>query len=69
MFRLGRFAGKVYTEQEALRIQECCMVISDKQAECESWLKKQHEKDFVRCKKCYGCTCAKQTFKQELKKG
>jgi len=59
MKRLGRFTGKVYNEQEALRIEECCDVISDAQANNKAWLESKHKKDFEKCRECMSCKEAK----------
>ena len=59
MKRLGRFTGKVYDEKESLRIEECCDVISDAQANNKAWIASKHEKDFEKCKGCMACKEAK----------
>ncbi len=59
MKRIGRFTGKIYDEKEVLRINECCDVISDAQANNSEWVKERHKEYMVKCSKCMSCIEAK----------
>lgn len=52
---LGMFTGRVYTEEQRHKAEECCHVITDQQAEDTSWLKVQHVNDLCHCLFCNGC--------------
>lgn len=54
MMRLGKFSGKVYTE-EAENMEECGICISDEKATDEEYCQKHHLKDVMDCIKCFAC--------------
>jgi len=56
MKRLGRFTGKVYSQEDydGDIIKECCLLISDEQASDEDFIRKQHLKDIIVCSSCLG---------------
>ena len=56
MKRLGKFSGKIYDESYDIDlIEECCLLISDEQAENEEFIRSQRVKNLLICAQCYGC--------------
>lgn len=43
--RLGKFSGRVYTEDEAKNMEECGVCISDENTADEEWCQKHHLED------------------------
>ena len=56
--RLGKYSGKLYTEDEVKNMQECGVCISDEQANNEKWINEQHLHDLKDCIPCCGCPMA-----------
>ena len=56
--RLGKYSGKIYSEEEAKNMQECGVCISDEQANNEEWVNKRHLQDLRGCVTCCGCPMA-----------
>lgn len=55
MKRLGKFTGQVYDENyDFSKCPECCVCISDEQAEDEQFIQNQHMKDLIDCLGCLG---------------
>ncbi len=59
MKRLGKFSGRMYEENEAEKMEECGVCISDEQANDEEWISNRHLKDLMDCVKCFGCPMAR----------
>lgn len=55
MKRLGKYTGKIYSDEEKSEIRECCLCISDEQAENEEFVKQRHFDDLRTCVLCGGC--------------
>lgn len=60
--RLGKFSGRVYTEDEAKNMKECGVCISDENAADEKWCQKHHLEDLMDCLKCFGCPMAQKSM-------
>ena len=63
--RLGKYSGKLYTEDEVKNMQECGVCVSDEQANNKEWINKQHLHDLKDCVTCYGCPMAQQNMQKE----
>lgn len=58
MKRLGKYTGKIYTEDKIFNMEECGVCITDEQAEDEEWISIHHLSDLIECIKCCGCPTA-----------
>lgn len=59
MKRLGRYTKKIYDEGADLsRIRECCILLTDEQAQDEKYVNDHHVKDLMDCIRCLGCPAA-----------
>lgn len=56
--RLGKYSGKLYTEDDAKNMQEYGVCISDEQANDEEWINEQHLYNLKDCVTCCGCPIA-----------
>lgn len=65
MKRLGRCSGKIYDEDQVDLIEECCYIISDRQAENDKFIREQYVRSLAICHNCYGCPVAKATILKE----
>ena len=60
MKRIGKFSGKIYDENfDFSNCKECCVCITDEQANDEDFCKSQHFEDLKHCIGCFGCPMAK----------
>lgn len=60
MKRLGKFTGKIYDDNYNFELcPECCVCISDDEAENDSFLSERHNKDLLECLNCMSCPAAK----------
>lgn len=56
MKRLGLFTGKIYEDgYDAALIEECCLCLSDKQAEDAAFVEQMRTKSSEKCARCMGC--------------
>ena len=56
MKRLGMYSGKIYEmDYDTKRIEECCLAISDEQANNKAWIASQHKEHIGECSNCFGC--------------
>lgn len=57
MKRLGLFTGKVYTQEDFdnHNIHECCLCITDSEAEDTEYIVNKHLSHMEECRRCYGC--------------
>lgn len=60
--RLGKYSGKLYTEDEVKNMQECGVCISDEQANNEEWINERHLQDLKDCVICCGCPMAQKNI-------
>lgn len=60
--RLGKYSGKIYTEDKAKYMQECGVCISDEQANNEEWINDHHLQDLKYCVTCCGCPMARENI-------
>lgn len=54
MRRLGLYSGRVYDDNEDY-YDECCLGLTDEQANDEDWLDDQRLINRYKCLGCYGC--------------
>lgn len=55
MKRLGRYSGKIYSEEEVAKMQECGLIITDEQSEDEKYILEKREENLKDCRGCFGC--------------
>lgn len=56
MKRLGKFTKTIYDEDyDFSRCPECCVQLTDDQAEDEEFINAHHVKDLMDCVRCFGC--------------
>lgn len=56
MKRLGHFTKTIYDENyDFSNCPECCLMITDEQANDEEFINQQHLKDLMNCITCMGC--------------
>lgn len=56
MKRLGKFTGEIYPDDyDFSNAQECCVLISDEDAENKEYLEERRAKDLIECLSCGGC--------------
>lgn len=55
MKRLGKFSGKIYEYDEIKTIEECCLCITDEQANDEEFISNYRSKSLLDCIGCNGC--------------
>lgn len=59
MARLGKFTGTVYSDDyDFSRCPECCLCLTDEQANDPEFLKEQRNKSLLQCVTCFGCPAA-----------
>lgn len=59
MIRLGKFTGTIYNEDyDFSKCPECCVCVSDNQANNKALIAERHEKDLLDCIQCMGCPAA-----------
>lgn len=59
MRRLGKFTGKVYDENyDFSNCPECCVLITEAQANDEQFVSEHHLTDLMDCISCRGCPAA-----------
>ena len=56
---VGLYTGRIYDNKEREHAQECCHVVTDKQASDEKYLRDMHMDDLLFCILCCGCPEAK----------
>ena len=54
MKRLGKFSGKIYSENDDYS-SECCIIITDDNATDNSFIKASMAKNAMDCLNCHGC--------------
>lgn len=58
--RLGKFTGTLYQDDYDFEsCPECCVCLSDDQANNEDFLSERHAKDILDCISCMGCPAAR----------
>lgn len=55
MKRLGKYSGKIYSEEEARTMEECGLIITDEQSEDKKYLLEKRKENLEHCKICLGC--------------
>ena len=56
MKRLGMYSGKIYEfDYDVSQIEECCLVISDEEANNKEWIANKHEEHVSECSNCFNC--------------
>lgn len=57
MYRLGKFTGKIYTEEDfnTHKINECCLLITEDQSKNEQFIKDTYDRLYKECDGCKGC--------------
>ena len=55
MKRLGRYSGKIYSEEEVAKMQECGLIITDEQSEDEKYILEKREENLKDCIGWFGC--------------
>lgn len=59
MKKLGKFTGKVYDDDyDFSKCPECCVCISDEEANDEDCIVQRHANDLLDCLSCRGCPAA-----------
>ena len=59
MKKLGKFTKTIYGEDyDFSQCPECCVQISDEEAQNEDFINAQHMKDLLDCCGCFGCQAA-----------
>lgn len=61
MKRLGKFSGKIYSEEEIKTMQECGYAISDEQANDPEYIKELYSIVSSDCATCRGCPLYNET--------
>lgn len=60
MKRLGKYTGKIYDDDYNFEMcPECCVCISDEDADNEDFVSERHSKDLIGCVSCMGSPAAK----------
>lgn len=54
MKRLGKWTGRIYTEEDPHSSKECCTCITDEQAKDEAFISAQRTQDLIDCIDCSG---------------
>lgn len=55
MLRLGKWDGKIYTEEEVDTMNQCGVCITEEQSQDEDFIKNKHVNDLLECCQCFGC--------------
>ncbi len=56
MKRLGLCTGKIYEDgYDETLIEECCLLLSDKQANDTAYIEMMRKQNAPRCARCMGC--------------
>lgn len=55
MKRLGKYSGRIYSEDEKWEIEECSLIITDEQSEDEKYILEKREENLKDCRGCFGC--------------
>lgn len=57
MKRLGMYTGHIYDESDELP-EECCMCITDEEANDEAYIRRHIAINFIGCRTCLACPIA-----------
>ena len=56
MKRLGMYSGKIYeSDYDVNQIEECCLCISDEEANNKEWIANKHSEHVGECSNCFSC--------------
>ena len=62
MKKLGKFTKTIYGEDyDFSQCPECCVMLTDEQANDETFIDQHHLEDLKDCIKCFGCPAAQKS--------